>query len=315
MEIKNVSEKKLKSLSKMPLAKEILNTEAELFLMEDKTNWNKKLLVFKKLYYDEGEVFSNKLYTINELIEKKNIINIDELVMPDKVITVKGRVAGFAMPYIDNINLKTILSSTSYDPKYQIKLLKEVGAILEEMKKVRNYTSVTDFYLNDMHESNFILNKETGKLNVVDLDSCKIGNNLAQSSKYLAKAKPILTKMNKYNNTSDLNQDYKYEERHNTIGGIFKIDENTELFCYNMMVLNYLYGDNVASLNLSDFCLYLEFLSAAGVSKELLDIFNLLYIEKDNQNPYELLDSLETISYKGNHYIFKAKTKKRIKNL
>lgn len=313
MEIKNVSEKKLKSFKKLDLPREILNTEAELFLVEDKNNWNKHLQLFKKLYFDEGEIFSNKLYTINELIDKKDEINLEELVMPSKLITVKGRVAGFTMPYIENINLKTILTSHDFDIKYQISLLKEVGEILEKIKKVRDYSKVTDFYLNDIHESNFILNKKTNKLNVVDLDSCKIGNNLAQSSKYLANAKPILIKMNKYENIDEEEKDYyKYEQNHNKIGGIFTINENTDLFCYNIMILNYLYGGNVAKLNLSEFYLYLEYLVDIGLPKEMADIFNLLYIEKDNKNPYELLDSIEKPVYKSNHNVFKNKLKKRI---
>ena len=236
MEIQNVSKKRLNSLSKLKLAKEVLNTEAELFLIDGKNNWDKKTLVFKKLYVNQGEIFSNKLYTINELINKKNIINTEELVMPEKVITVKGEVAGFTMPYIDNINLKTILKDDHYDVFYQLSLLKEVGSILERLKRVRNYTSVTDFYLNDIHEANFILNKQTGKINVVDLDSCKIGHNLAQASKYLSIAEPLLVKMNKYESDKQIETKVKYEQNYNTIGGSFVINQNTELFCYNIVV-------------------------------------------------------------------------------
>ena len=313
MEIQNVSKKRLNSLSKLKLAKEVLNTEAELFLIDGKNNWDKKTLVFKKLYVNQGEIFSNKLYTINELINKKNIINTEELVMPEKVITVKGEVAGFTMPYIDNINLKTILKDDHYDVFYQLSLLKEVGSILERLKRVRNYTSVTDFYLNDIHEANFILNKQTGKINVVDLDSCKIGHNLAQASKYLSIAEPLLVKMNKYESDKQIETKVKYEQNYNTIGGSFVINQNTELFCYNMMILNYLYGDNVATLNLEEFCLYLEYLVDIGVPKELVDIFNLIYIEKDNINPYEMLDCLKEPVYQANHHLFDYKMKKKNK--
>ena len=65
MKVENISEKKLSFLDKINLPSNILNTESEIFIFESKNKWDKNKKVFKKLYIDEGEVFSNKLYIIN----------------------------------------------------------------------------------------------------------------------------------------------------------------------------------------------------------------------------------------------------------
>ena len=70
MIVQNISEKKLSFLEKLKLPSNVLNTESEIFIFESKNKWDKNKKVFKKLYVDEGEVFGNKLYTINEEINK-----------------------------------------------------------------------------------------------------------------------------------------------------------------------------------------------------------------------------------------------------
>ena len=48
------------------------------------------------------------------------------------------------------------------------------------------YTDIKDFYLNDMHENNFIIDNNTDSIRVVDIDSCKINGNYTFGSKYLS---------------------------------------------------------------------------------------------------------------------------------
>ena len=259
MEVKNITEMKLKQLNNLFIPKEIFNTEAELFIFDKKEKWAKEHYAFKKFFIENGEVFSNKLYTLHQLIDKKEQIGIEELVMPDKLISVDGKVRGFTMPYIENINLHTILNSKEFDVKEKIGYLKEIGKILEDIKHVREYKGVDTFYLNDIHEGNFILNKKTGKINVVDIDSARISNSLTQPSKYLARAKENLAKVS------------KYHQCENEVGASFIADENTDLFCYIVMILNFLYGGNVLKLSLAEFYVYLDYLSKLGMSKELLD--------------------------------------------
>ena len=111
--------------------------------------------------------------------------------------------------------------------KEQLYYLKKVGEILQQLSYIRRNTSLTDFYLNDLHASNFILNKQTSRINVVDMDSSRIGNSLSSPSRYL-------------NEKSFISEVPKYKKVNNNIGGIYEADENTDLYCYTMMILDYL---------------------------------------------------------------------------
>ena len=92
MKIKNISKMKLEQLDNLDIPKEVFNTEAELFIFDKKEKWAKEHYAFKKFYVDNGEVFSNKLYTLHQLIDKKDQIGIEELVMPDRLISINGKV-------------------------------------------------------------------------------------------------------------------------------------------------------------------------------------------------------------------------------
>jgi len=301
MRVMNISEKKFDSLKPLELQNDIFNTESELYIIEDKNKWAKRQSVLKKLYINSGTVFSNKLYTVNELIDNKDKINIDELVMPEYIVTIYGKIVGFTVPYVDNINFKHVLDSMEFTNSQKIDYFKQIGQILHEMANVREYTPVKDFYLNDLHENNLIYNKKTGKINVVDLDSCKIGDNFPFVSKYLSPLSPI-NGVNKY---KKLNINY--------IGGFFIPNENTDLFCYIVMILNYLYGGRITSLSIEEYYDYLTYLRSIGVSYELVDKFSLIYTEKNNENIYEYLDELVNVIGRSNQHVYEYVKKKQKK--
>lgn len=298
MRVMNISEKRFKELVPLELPEDIYNMESDLYIIEEKTKWLKRKYILKKFCNDVDTVFSNKLYTINELIGKKDEIGIEELIMPEKLISVYGKIVGYTMPLIDNINFKHVLTSIKFSNEQKIAYFKEIGEILNKMKKVRQYTSITDFYLNDLHENNFILNKNTGRINVVDMDSCKINGNSTFISRYLFPFSPI----------SDVSK-YVQLEQIQSVGGVYKIDENTDLFCYIVMILNYLSGTKITSLSIDEYYDYLSYLHSIGVSYELIDMFALVYTGHDNVNPYEYLDELVNVvgrsSYKVYEYIKK----------
>lgn len=279
MQIVNMSKKEFQKLKPLELDKNITNTEAQMYLFSKKERWERLYFILKRLYHDSGEIFSNKLYTINELLDKKDIIGLEELIMPSALSTVDNEVVGFLMPYIPNINFQTILDSKDYTVEQKVKYLKEIGEILEKVRKAREYTSVKDFYLNDIHENNFILNTKTGKINVCDLDSSKIGHNLVSAARYLT---PV----------SQLSTVSKYKKAERSARGYFEVDGNTEIYCYIVMIFKYFYGANIGMLLKDEYYLYLEYLSSLGISKEFLDIVAKIYMGGDNINPYEYLDEL-----------------------
>lgn len=283
MRIKNISSAKFSRLKKLPVPANVFNTESSIFVFDSKDKWKKDKKVFKRLYITEGEVFSNKLYTINEEIDKKDIIELEELVLPKELISVGGDIVGFSMPYVNGINLRTALSSFEFSTSDKIKFLKEIGYILEKMKYIRKYNKdkgLGNFYINDLHASNFILNLDTKTINVVDMDSAKIGNNLAMPSRYL-------------NNKSNINHVNKYKKCPNNVGGLFEPSYDTELYCYIMVIFEYIFGRGMQNLDMKEFYYYLQYLCDIGVPKELIDKFALIYMEPHNENPCHLLDALE----------------------
>lgn len=280
MQVVNFKQRDFEKLNRLELPKYIFNREAEMFIVPEKSKWNKEQSILKKLYVGCGEVFSNKLYTIHELLDKKDTIGLEELVMPEALATIDNKIVGFTMSYVPNINFQTLLNSNEFNITQKIAYLKEIGELLEKIKKVRKYSEVKDFYLNDIHENNFILNKTTGKINAVDLDSCKIGKNLTAGSRYLT---PF----------SQLPHISKYKPLDYSVGGVYEVCENTEIYCYIIMIFNFFFGSNIGRLSVADFYVYLDYLSTIGVPKEFLDKVSYIYLGKNNENPWEYLEELE----------------------
>jgi len=291
MQILNMSKIQFESLDRLELPDSVFNTEAQMFIVPGKNKWSKKQSILKRLYVDTGETFSNKLYTIHELLDKKDVIGVEELVMPEALAAVDSEIVGFTMPYVSNINFQVVMDSNEYTTSQKIAYLKEVGALLDKLRKVREYTSVKDFYLNDIHENNFILNQTTGRINAVDLDSSKIGNNLTAAARYLT---PI----------SQLPLISKYVPLERSVGGTYEVNENTEIYCYIVMIFNFLYGSNIGKMPIPDFYVYLEYLSKIGVSKEFLDKISYIYTGKSNENPFEYLDELNHFYGRAHKNVF-----------
>lgn len=299
MQIEKMTRRKFETLKPLDIPDCVYNSEAQMYVIPGKNKWNQKKTVLKRLYVDIGENFSNKLYTINELLDKKDIIGIEELVMPEALAAVELDIVGFTMPYISNINLQEIMNSNEFTIEQKIAYLKEIGSLLEKMRHVREHTSVKDFYLNDIHEHNFVLNKETGKINAVDLDSCKIGNNLTAAARYLT---PM----------SQLPLISKYVQLTRSVGGVYEVNENTEIYCYIVMIFNLIYGSNIGKMPIQDFYVYLEYLSKIGVSREFLDKISYIYTGKSNENPYEYLDELSYFYGRTHKNVFERVRQKRI---
>lgn len=278
MQTISISNKKMKSLNKLELSKEISNMEATLYRINDKNKWENKEKVIKKLNDDRGNGFGNKLLTINTLIDQKEALNIEEIIMPEKLVVSNGKIIGFTMDYIDNYNLKDLFLNSKIDNKTMLKYLKEIGEILEKIRKLNEYNTSINFYLNDVHEANFIVNKKTNHINVVDIDSCKIGNNIPFTSKYLTP----------FSQVAELPEKYKLSNSESL--GYIEPSMNSDLYCYNIMILNYLYKDNILKLDIPEFYSYLNYLRSINFPYDLLDCFSNLYDYVDNINPVHLLE-------------------------
>ena len=82
----------------MVLDPSISHSECELFIIEDKEYWKKHHTLVKHFKQNNGEYFSNKLYTIHALVDNIDKLGIDELVLPSSLFAIDGEIQGYTMP-------------------------------------------------------------------------------------------------------------------------------------------------------------------------------------------------------------------------
>lgn len=273
-----LTNKNFDELKKVNIDKSIVSTEANFYLYPTGDNID----LLKMFFIQRGNYIENKAYTLRQLIKNKDDICMDEIVFPDNMVYLNDLLVGFTMPYVDGINLDTMFNCDDVSNKEKIRYLKEIGFILHKMKKVREEKNIDDFYINDLHSANFMVDNKSKRLKVIDVDSFKINNNLANPSKNLS-------------SYSIFNKISKYAKERNLFGGLFEIDENTEIFCYIATIFKFLFNVDLKNISLDDYYEYLDLLSFIGASKELIDIFYLVATEENNQNPCYLLDELEEV--------------------
>lgn len=282
MQIMNISNHQFHKMKEYIPNDGIGHMECTLYLLKEKNKWNKNYKLLKKFNKIDGEYFSNKLYIINELINNKDKIEIEELVYPDKLISLDNEIVGYTMEFIrNNININQILNINTTDFKFKIEILKEIGIILEKIKENGIIT------LSDIHEGNFIYDLDKKQTKAIDLDSCKIGKSESSISKYLTFNPNLWDYPYKY----PLNED-----------DIHIPNNNTTYLSYIYMILNFISGTNyINNLSIDSYYKYLERLKQNGYSNELIDIFALIYTNADNKNPVYLLDEIkeQKINCKG----------------
>lgn len=289
MKIIELSNKKFSTLSHLKIYKGVFNTEAEMFLMD----YKRQTKVVKSLYHQSGEVFANKLYTVEMLDANKEYLP-DNFVVPDALLSVNRQVVGFTIPYIESTNLSTILRDSTISPREQIYYLKKIGNILEQLEAIRKHREGLKLYIGDLHESNFLVNPDKRDISVIDLDSCKIKDNSSFVSRYLTPASLF----------NEFRLSHKYQLDNGGLG-YAKIDANTDLYCYIMTIFNYLYGSSINNMKLDEFYNYLSYLDSLGINKDLLHALISIVYNKDNDNPVNYLNSLtDEQIYRSRHFVY-----------
>lgn len=291
MQIINMSKTKLNSLEPLILPKNVTSTECELF----KYPYYGKEKLLKKLHRTDGIIFANKLYTIGALNANKDSMP-SNFVLPESLVSINKKIEAFTMKYIKGINLSVILNNPDITYEEKIHYLKSIGRILEQMQNIRKYTNLNNFYLGDIHEDNFLVERDKQEIYIVDLDSCKIAGNKSFPGRYLTNSSLI-----KYNNT-------KYQTLSQTDDlADYKIDENTDIYYYIIMILNYLYDGRVDRLSLDKFYDFINYLEDIKVNIELIECFNKIVVGGNNINPCNYLDTLTPKQVAGARRLYKKK--------
>lgn len=291
MQIINMSKTKLNSLEPLILPKNVTSTECELF----KYPYYGKEKLLKKLHRTDGIIFANKLYTIEALNANKDSMP-SNFILPESLVSINKKIEAFTMKYIKGINLSVILNNPDITYEEKIHYLKSIGRILEQMQNIRKYTNLNNFYLGDIHEDNFLVERDKQEIYIVDLDSCKIAGNKSFPGRYLTNSSLI-----KYNNTK-----YQTLSQNDDLAD-YKIDENTDIYCYIIMILNYLYDGRVDRLSLDKFYDFINYLEDIKVNIELIECFNKIVVGGNNINPCNYLDTLTPKQVAGARRLYKKK--------
>lgn len=286
----NISQNKLTKLEPYPVPNKVLNSEAKLFYFKIK----KEMYLLKKLFITNKEQFSNKLFTISMLNDYQKDINIPELVIPSHFVSFKGEIIGITVPEIKNsTNVGILLHDLKVDSKEKIELLNKIGMLLKTTMSMDEF----NFYFNDLHEYNFILD-ENQNLRAVDLDSATLNSCYALPSYYLG---TVLRE-----NFVGLNEKYTQNK-----DGQFYPSDDGELFSYNMMLLNTIANEKIQKVSLNDYYLYLKYLKDLGYGRHIIKIFQNLYSNAPNQNAVHYLDEIPLDNFEVSDYrIFKLRNKK-----
>lgn len=281
MNVYNISKKEFKNL--IPFETTSVSTESELFIFNKHHKWNTEKSLFKKFYVTEGEYFGNKLYTINSLLDLKNNNTINELVFPSSIISVGNQIQGFSLPIIENATAFSIIQNdSSIDLKDKLNILKNYMKVLDKVHKQPN------FFIGDIHEDNFLVNNN-GDIKIIDLDSCKIGNNNPFAAKYLNTNRNIEKMTQKYSLFND---------------SIYNQNINTDIFCYIIMLLNTISGININKLSMDEFYEYLNYLASIGYDTEILKQFSTIYTNEQNNFDINSFKYIPT-SYQSSYKVFK----------
>lgn len=235
----------------------------------------------KEIFRYDKDFHQHKISTLELLDENRELLPT-YMYIPDYIISVNNKKVSFTVPYKEGESLERILKNPQISFKEHLYYLKEVGKILEDLRTLRKHPALNEFYIGDFHESNILINRYTNELGLVDLDSCRIGTNYAYTSKYLTPFSILKHFKTKYHHNEVLG---------NGPGYIIP-DENTDIYCYIMMILYYLSDNLIQFVTVEEFYEYLNLLDKAGINQELIYLIEKIITKEDNINPYEYLKTL-----------------------
>ena len=267
-----LKESDVSKLKKYPLGN-IISTESEiLYYKRDKDDWNNSTLI-KKLYLTDGKRVQRKEETL-DVVKDSELSTYKELVLPNEIVTIGGKKSGFTINEVtDSVNLSLFLSNPKIHDRYKMDVLKKIG---ELVKKVQCQSQ--EFYFGDLQDLNILVGKDR-EIYVVDLDSSAVTRRNPIEAKYI-----VIDRK-----THEVNK-YKVNKLKKTYPS-----RNTDLFCYNIMVLNYIAGEKTTRYTYDEYYDYIGYLEYIGLPKSLIEIYMNLYNEKDNESVVDYLDEIESI--------------------
>ena len=281
MDIINMSSKQITS----NITLDSYNTSGYLKIV----NYFNRKMVLKKIDPIRCDEVISKVLFLNRY---KNLMP-SNFVIPEFLVLLDNKDLYMAIDYINGNNLGDVLKDKNINIRDKKIYLSYIGNTLEEMRHMRENPLLSDFCLGDLHEDNFIVSNK--KLYTIDLDDAKIDS-----------ISPIASYLQVGSLFSYLHTDKYIIEDYNPYFVKYKVDYNTDMYCYIMIILNFLYGDNVNNMDIEEFYCYLDYLDRLGIDGSLLKCFNSIYSDFDNINPMNYINSLTSNQiYRARKIVYK----------
>ena len=281
MDIINMSSKQITS----NITLDSYNTSGYLKIV----NYFNRKMVIKKIDPIRCDEVISKVLFLNRY---KNLMP-SNFVIPEFLVLLDNKDLYMAIDYINGNNLGDVLKDKNINIRDKKIYLSYIGNTLEEMRHMRENPLLSDFCLGDLHEDNFIVSNK--KLYTIDLDDAKIDS-----------ISPIASYLQVGSLFSYLHTDKYIIEDYNPYFVKYKVDYNTDMYCYIMVILNFLYGDNVNNMDIEEFYCYLDYLYKIGIDSSLLECFNSISSSDDNINPMNYIDSLTSNQfYRAKKIVYK----------
>ena len=281
MDIINMSSKQITS----NIALDSYNTSGYLKIV----NYFNRKMILKKIDPIRCDKVISKVLFLNRY---KNLMP-SNFVISEFLVLLDNKDLYMAIDYINGNNLGDVLKDKNINICDKKIYLSYIGNTLEEMRHMRENPLLSDFCLGDLHEDNFIVSNK--KLYTIDLDDAKIDS-----------ISPIASYLQVGSLFSYLHTDKYIIEDYNPYFVKYKVDYNTDMYCYIMVILNFLYGDNVNNMDIEEFYCYLDYLDRLGIDGSLLKCFNSIYSDFDNINPMNYIDSLTSNQfYRAKKIVYK----------
>lgn len=274
MYVRNLKLRNIHKLEELSLDSQVFNTEALMLVLHHKSFPDGVTRVFKYMDMQEiPDIMEKKEFTVKKLNELKEYLAIRNLVIPDTLVYVDDELVGFALPLIPNHqNIGKLLQDDDVSFEQKLSYVKQMGDVIQKVQDV--HLDDFRFQFGDLNEYNFILNHK-GTVKAIDLDSSYLGIGEPQEMiYYLLRNTSIRT----------LPEKYPVSIRFNMIP-----NDNTDLFCYHMILLKVLAKEDFSCLPMQVHYDYLDYIKKFGLPSELIESLENLYSKKENYNPKDAI--------------------------
>ncbi len=281
MKAKAYTTREFNKLKSFEIDNEITHAESDLYIAKIKDNFKYKEYIIKKLKILSANSLANKMWTVLMLGDYGKNMEVEELVIPEHQIFIDGNLSGFSVPCIKGKNLGKIITDFKTPNEDILKYFFKIGVAIEKVQHNSAFVfpGGVKFNFGDLHAYNVLVD-ENDNIKFVDLDSGYIGSNLPNPSMYLCTSNELLRNQRKYPVLSS---------------GYITLNipnDNTDLYCYNMMILEFLAKAKIRKTSIDDYYGYLGYLQSLGYGPDIIESFFRLPINCNNINPYNYLDQI-----------------------